>query len=79
MYAYLEYLVCKFSNWLVTYRYLHSPLVYTFFSLVVDKMKKKLNEVAAKVEPEVSKPTVEVVEKNIDPLNTLDPFWASKK
>lgn len=42
-------------------------------------MKKKLNEVGAKIEPEVAKQTVEVVEKNIDPLSTLDPFWASKK
>lgn len=44
-----------------------------------DKMKKKLNEVVAKTEQELVKQPVETVEKNIDPLSTLDPFWASKK
>lgn len=46
----------------------------------VDKMKKKLNEVGSRTEQEVVKQPIEaVVEKNIDPLSTLDPFWASKK
>ncbi|KAJ8921018.1 hypothetical protein NQ315_015814 [Exocentrus adspersus] len=43
-----------------------------------EKMKKRLNEVVPKQQEEV-KQAAEVVEKNQDPLASLDPFWASKK
>lgn len=36
-----------------------------------------MNEAVPKQEE--IKQSVEVVEKNEDPLSTLDPFWASKK
>ncbi|KAG5896890.1 hypothetical protein JTB14_033528 [Gonioctena quinquepunctata] len=43
-----------------------------------DKMKKKMNELVPKIKEEAKQP-VEPIEKNVDPLSSLDPFWASKK
>ncbi|XP_030747813.1 tyrosine-protein phosphatase non-receptor type 23 [Sitophilus oryzae] len=52
-------------------------LCYMKQVLLQDTLKKKLSEVVpVKEEP---KPTPEVQENIIDPLSTLDPFWASKK
>nr|XP_023015123.1 tyrosine-protein phosphatase non-receptor type 23 [Leptinotarsa decemlineata] len=55
-----------------------SFLGYMKWVVSQDKLKKKMNEVVPKVKEE-TKPTTEVVENNIDPLSSLDPFWASKK
>lgn len=42
-------------------------------------MKRKLIDVVSKTEEETKVQPSEVIEKNPDPLSTLDPFWASKK
>ncbi|VEN54036.1 unnamed protein product [Callosobruchus maculatus] len=43
-----------------------------------DKMKRRLTELVPKVE-ENDQPQESVSEKDIDPLSSLDPFWANKK
>ncbi|CAG9853928.1 unnamed protein product [Phyllotreta striolata] len=51
-------------------------LAYIRQVLSEDKMRKKLNEFEPKEEVQ---PISIIPEANIDPLSTLDPFWASKK
>lgn len=47
---------------------------------VLDNLRKKLNDVVpAKEAQEEAAIVPEVPDKSIDPLSTLDPFWASKK
>lgn len=47
-------------------------------SNISDRAKKKLNEVQP-VKEEVKEVSSDVQSQQIDPLSTLDPFWASKK
>lgn len=45
---------------------------------ISDRAKKKLNDVSP-VKEEVKEVSSDVQSQQIDPLSTLDPFWASKK
>ncbi|XP_050516886.1 tyrosine-protein phosphatase non-receptor type 23 [Diabrotica virgifera virgifera] len=56
-----------------------SFLAYIRHIVCEDKARKKLNEIQPKVKEEPLEPPVIVPEPNIDPLSTLDPFWASKR
>lgn len=49
--------------------------IYIF---LLDKLRRKLNELGPKVKEEIQ-PIPVIPEMNVDPLSTLDPFWASKK
>lgn len=51
---------------------------------ILEKFKRKLNELNTNIPVEENKPTVSVKDEikdvtDLDPLNSLDPFWASKK
>ncbi|ENN77425.1 tyrosine-protein phosphatase non-receptor type 23 [Dendroctonus ponderosae] len=57
-----------------------SMLCYMKQLLSQDNLRKKLNDVVPVKESQEEAPIIpEVTEKTIDPLSTLDPFWASKK
>lgn len=53
-----------------------SFLAYIKHVVSEDKLRKKLNELEPKKQEE---PVTVKTETNIDPLSTLDPFWANKK
>ncbi|XP_056643679.1 tyrosine-protein phosphatase non-receptor type 23 [Diorhabda sublineata] len=51
-------------------------LAYIKYVVSEDMLRKKLNELEPKKQEE---PVIVKTEKNVDPLSTLDPFWANKK